>query len=156
VSQLAYIDEIQKSSNGKFELRCYDKNDQKIVLKDFDNVIANVGFHPDSSLYRELQVHQCYASEGPMKLAVSLITSGGADCLSQKSESSDVLMNPEPNFFILGGKSYGRNSKFLIKVGLEQIDQICSHLSKGRMISIQVKEFLVFSLSGRKHTQLPK
>src|SRR5262249_32055841 len=31
-----------------------------------DRLIANVGFTPDTSLYRELQVHECYASLGPM------------------------------------------------------------------------------------------
>ena len=38
-----------------------------------DRVVANVGFRPDASLYQELQVHQCYASEGPMKLAAALL-----------------------------------------------------------------------------------
>jgi hypothetical protein len=31
------------------------------------------------------------------------------------------LLNPEPNYYVLGAKSYGRNSKFLIQRGLEQI-----------------------------------
>ncbi|MCI0457780.1 MAG: NAD(P)-binding domain-containing protein, partial [Gemmataceae bacterium] len=37
-----------------------------------DRVIANVGYTPDTDLYRELQVHECYASLGPMKLAAAL------------------------------------------------------------------------------------
>ena len=32
--------------------------------RDVDRVIANVGYTPDSELYRELQVHECYASLG--------------------------------------------------------------------------------------------
>jgi hypothetical protein len=32
-----------------------------------------------------------------------------------------VLLNPEPGFFILGMKSYGRNSAFLLQTGHEQI-----------------------------------
>jgi hypothetical protein len=86
-----------------------------------DNVVANVGYRPDSSLHRELQVHQCYASEGPMKLAATLVGASG-DCLAQPTLSADVLANPEPGFFVLGSKSYGRNSQFLLRVGLEQID----------------------------------
>ena len=31
-----------------------------------ERVIANVGYTPDTRLYRELQVHECYASLGPM------------------------------------------------------------------------------------------
>ena len=86
-----------------------------------DNVIANVGCHPDRSLYEELQIHECYASQGPMKLAAALIGESSADCMTQSSPGSDTLKNPEPGFFILGAKSYGRDSRFLLRIGLEQI-----------------------------------
>src|SRR3989442_1745674 len=39
---------------------------------DVDRIIGNVGYTPDTNLYRELQVHECYASLGPMKLAAAL------------------------------------------------------------------------------------
>ncbi len=32
-----------------------------------------------------------------------------------------MLVNPEPGFFILGMKSYGRNSAFLLSTGYEQV-----------------------------------
>ena len=89
----------------------------------FDRVIANVGFRPDRSLYRELQVHECYASEGPMKLAAALLPAAG-DCLDQKSCGPQTLVNPEPNFYILGAKSFGRRSDFLYSVGLAQIREV--------------------------------
>lgn len=86
-----------------------------------DNVIANVGYHPDRSLHEELQIHECYASQGPMKLAAALMGETSADCMTQSSPGSDTLRNPEPGFFILGAKSYGRDSRFLLRIGLEQI-----------------------------------
>jgi thioredoxin reductase len=86
-----------------------------------DRVIANVGYTPDSGLYRELQVHECYASLGPMALAASLLKHAGGDCLSIPPQGPNVLRNPEPNFFILGAKSYGRNSNFLLRAGFEQV-----------------------------------
>ena len=89
-----------------------------------DELIGNVGFRPDLSLYRELQVHQCYASEGPMKLAATLLEQDSTDCLDQTSTGPDTLMNPEPNFYILGSKSYGRNSNFLFALGLNQIREL--------------------------------
>jgi hypothetical protein len=88
-----------------------------------DRVLANVGFRPDTSLYAELQVHECYATSGPIKLAAALVGSS-ADCLDQISVGPQVLMNPEPNFYILGAKSYGRNSKFLLRLGLEQVRDV--------------------------------
>src|SRR5579885_656409 len=36
-----------------------------------DRVIGNVGCTPDTGLYRELQIHECYASLGPMALAAA-------------------------------------------------------------------------------------
>mmetsp|Transcript_14553 Transcript_14553/g.21925 ORF Transcript_14553/g.21925 Transcript_14553/m.21925 type:complete len:392 (-) Transcript_14553:311-1486(-) len=53
-------------------------------------IYANVGYRPDMEITRELQVHYCYASEGPMKLAASLLTSGGGggDCLAQVAQGT--------------------------------------------------------------------
>jgi hypothetical protein len=90
----------------------------------FDAIVANVGFRPDDSIHAELQVHQCYASQGPMRLAASLLEAGHGDCLDQKSGGAETLKNPEPNFFILGSKAYGRNSNFLLAAGLEQIRDV--------------------------------
>lgn len=86
-----------------------------------DRIIANVGYHPDRSIYEELQVHECYATSGPIKLAAALLGNGSSDCLQQSPLGAETLRNPEPGFFILGAKSYGRDSRFLIRVGLEQI-----------------------------------
>ena len=43
------------------------------------------------------------------------------DCLSQVSHGPESLRTPEPGFFILGAKSYGRNTAFLLKIGHQQI-----------------------------------
>ena len=86
-----------------------------------DRIVANVGYAPDRSLYAELQVHECYATGGPIKLAAALLEGGSGDCLTQTAPAADLLLNPEPGFYILGSKSYGRNSAFLIGAGLEQV-----------------------------------
>ena len=93
----------------------------KIVV---DRIIANVGYKPDRTLYEELQIHECYATQGPIKLAEELLGETSQDCLSQSRHGVETLQNPEPGFFILGSKSYGRNSRFLLKVGIEQIQDL--------------------------------
>jgi thioredoxin reductase len=85
-----------------------------------DRIVANVGYSPDRQIYRELQVHECYATFGPMNLATAL-SGSDADCLKQSSHGPDALRSPEPNFFILGSKSYGRNSRFLLQTGFAQV-----------------------------------
>ena len=89
-----------------------------------ERLIANVGFTPDRSLYRELQVHECYATFGPMNLAAALLKQAGLDCLQIPPQGAEALRNPEPNFFILGAKSYGRNSHFLLRNGFEQVREV--------------------------------
>lgn len=89
-----------------------------------DRILANVGYGPDSSLYRELQVHECYATRGPMALAAVLLGESSADCLAQTSHGPESLRSPEPNFFILGAKAYGLNPHFLIRIGLGQIRDV--------------------------------
>ncbi len=92
-----------------------------------DHIYAMVGYKPDRSLYEELQVHECWATSGPMNLATSLLSQSGADCLNVQSEGQETLQNPEPGFYIIGAKSYGRNSNFLIERLNDQI-QIVSEL----------------------------
>ena len=91
-----------------------------------DRVLALNGGVGDASLYRQLQVHECYATSGPMKLAATLLAASGGDCLQMPAAGADALTNPEPGFFILGAKSYGRNSQFLLRVGWQQVDDVFS------------------------------
>lgn len=104
------------------ELRKHDGAMETIKL---DQLISHVGYRPDFEIVRELQVHYCYASEGPMKLAASLLAGDGSnDCLKQSAPGPELLKNPEKGMFTLGMKSYGRGSRFLLRVGHEQVDAI--------------------------------
>jgi len=89
-----------------------------------DAVLALNGGVGDASLYRQLQVHECYATCGPMKLAAALLGDAGGDCLGVPAHGPETLANPEPGFFILGAKSYGRNSRFLLRAGWQQVDDV--------------------------------
>ena len=74
-----------------------------------------------------------------MKLAASLLAarlaakasgdaSAASDCLSQAAPGPDQLRTPEPRFFVLGAKSYGRNSSFLLTLGHAQVEAIVGML----------------------------
>jgi hypothetical protein len=93
-----------------------------------DRILSLTGSVGDARMYRQLQVHECWATSGPMKLAAALLSSSSADCLTQESHGADTLKNPEPNFYILGSKSYGRNTAFLMRVGWDQVDEVFSLL----------------------------
>ena len=113
-----------RSDSDDFEVELVGGQNGKFL---FDRIVANVGYHGDNSIYSELQVHECYATGGPMQLAAQLISQAGggsADCLDQTSCGPASLLNPETNFYLLGSKSYGRNTQFLLSIGLEQIRDV--------------------------------
>ncbi len=105
-------------------------------LEEVDQVIVNTGFGPDDSLYRELQVHECYASRGPMKLSAALLGAmgGGADCTTVPAFGAEVLRNPEPDFFILGAKSYARYDSFLLETGYRQVADVVELLAREQQV----------------------
>jgi hypothetical protein len=102
-----------------------------------DRIVAAVGYKPDRSLYEELQIHECYASQGPMRLAAALLGESSADCLAQQGQGAATLVNPEPGFYILGSKSYGRDSRFLLKVGLEQIQDVLTLMAAPNRAAVE-------------------
>src|SRR5438132_2632619 len=115
------IESIETAGPG---FRVHTRSGGKPRIWEVERLIANVGYSPDTGLYRELQVHECYASLGPMNLAAALLKHAGGDCLSIPSQGAETLRNPEPGFFILGAKSYGRNSQFLLRTGFEQVRDV--------------------------------
>ena len=60
-----------------------------------------------------------------MNLAAALLgEAGAATACAVAAHGPETLRNPEPGFFILGAKSYGRNSRFLLQVGWQQVDDV--------------------------------
>lgn len=102
-----------------------------LVEVEVDRVVSLTGSVGDHGIYRQLQVHECYATAGPMKLSAKLLGEAASDCLAQTGGGVDVLRNPEPGFFFLGSKSYGRNAIFLLRSGWEQADEVIGSLSAG-------------------------
>lgn len=119
------VDALRATDDGvAVVLRSVTGDAEEIVV---DHIIALTGFLGDTSLYRQLQVHECYATAAPMNLSAALLGAAGdspADCLAQTSHGVAALRVPEPSFFVLGMKSYGRNSTFLLRVGYEQVDEV--------------------------------
>lgn len=115
------VEEISKP-NGHFEVVL--RNGAGSATVAVDRILSLTGAVGDQSLYRQLQVHECYATCGPIKLSAALLGAGNSDCLAQTSHGADTLTNPEPGFFILGSKSYGRNNTFLMRIGWEQVGEV--------------------------------
>ncbi|MGI8802719.1 MAG: flavoprotein [Solirubrobacteraceae bacterium] len=96
----------------------------EVIEREFDRILALNGAVGDFAIYRQLQVQECYATCGPINLAAALLGESGGDCLAQGGHGVDTLRNPEPGFFILGAKSYGRDNRFLLSVGWQQVADV--------------------------------
>jgi hypothetical protein len=122
------VDAIETNPEGLKVLLAGAKGEREV---DVDLVLALTGYVGDSGLYRQLQVHECYATSAPMKLAAALLGQGSTDCLAQVGHGAATLANPEPGFFILGIKSYGRSGGFLMQVGWTQVEEAFSLIGPG-------------------------
>ena len=91
----------------------------------------NCGFGPDTSLHRELRVHECPETLAPKGLADALREAGTSDCNKLPAFDTATPANPEPRFFILGAKSYGRSSAFLLETGFQQVAGVVAALAAG-------------------------
>lgn len=116
---VARIDRPGKDGSLSVTLRRSGGGRQEVTV---DRILSLTGYAPDRSLHRQLQVHECYATEAPMKLAASLLESDAADCLAGEAPGAETLVNPEPDYYVLGVKSYGLTSTFLLRDGWEQVE----------------------------------
>ena len=125
----ATVEAYRALPSGGIEVTLADDQGDEERLE-VDVVLALVGYRPDLSIFRELQIHLCYASEGPMTLAAPILEAQANDpagtqgCLGQVTHGPETLKSPEPDFYILGAKSYGRNPNFLLTLGHRQIEDV--------------------------------
>jgi hypothetical protein len=116
------VEEIEAYGDDGFVVRALCGGEERSW--EVDRLIANVGYQPDNSLYRELQVHECFASRAPIKLPGAVMDHKGCDNLTMPAHGAASLRHPEPNFYVIGSKSYGRNAGFLLRNGFEQVREV--------------------------------
>ncbi len=127
------IEEIKRDGDG-LRVKLANRDATAVTLA-VDQVIVATGFRPDMSLARELQVQTCWATEGTYPLAASMLGEAGADCLKTPAFGAEMLMHPEPGYFTLGMKSYGRSPNFLLRTGHEQIETVLDWMDAQRSIT---------------------
>lgn len=91
-------------------------------------VVVATGLRPDLSMLRELRVELDSLTEAPSKLA-PLIDPNLHSCGTVPPHGVVELSHPEPGFYIVGGKSYGRAPTFLMATGYEQVRSIVAELA---------------------------
>lgn len=100
----------------------------KAPLEGIDRIIAATGARPDTGVTRELRIQLDPALECVPALA-PLVDPNEHSCGTVVPHGHRELAHPEPGFFIVGAKSYGRAPTFLMQTGYEQVRSIAAALA---------------------------
>lgn len=92
------------------------------------HAFALTGFRPDIEMLRELRTALDPALEAAAGIAAE-IDPNVHSCGSVGATGARELAQPEPGFFIIGAKSYGRAPTFLALTGYEQVRSVMAHLA---------------------------
>jgi hypothetical protein len=92
------------------------------------SLIAATGQRPDQTLHRELRLRFDAALESAGELG-PLIDPNVHSCGTVRPHGAKELAHPEPNFYVIGGKSYGRAPTFLLATGYEQARSVVAMLA---------------------------
>jgi thioredoxin reductase len=106
-----------------------------------DEVIAVTGYRPDLALAAELRLSLDPAVESPSALA-PLIDPNVHSCGSVPPHGERELAQPEPGFYFVGMKSYGRAPTFLMRTGYEQVRSVVAALAGDRDAADRVELML--------------
>lgn len=93
-----------------------------------DRIVAATGYRPDHTIAGELRVDLDPAL-GCTRALAPLIDPNVHSCGTVRPHGVDELAQPEPGYFIVGMKSYGRAPTFLLATGYEQVRSITAALA---------------------------
>lgn len=93
-----------------------------------DRVVALTGFRPDLSMLSELRLALDPTLQAPAGIAAQLDPNVHS-CGSVSATGARDLAQPEPDFYLVGAKSYGRAPTFLALTGYEQVRSVVAELA---------------------------
>jgi thioredoxin reductase len=107
----------------------------------FDRIVNATGFRPDLAMLSELRVDVDPVLQSARALA-PMIDPNVHSCGSVPPHGAAELAHPEPGFYIVGAKSYGRAPTFLLATGYEQVRSVVAELAGDRAAATDVQLLL--------------
>ncbi|MCO8273680.1 FAD-dependent oxidoreductase [Actinoplanes sp. TRM 88003] len=93
-----------------------------------DRIVAATGFRPDHSVAAELRL-DLDPILGSTRALAPLIDPNEHSCGTVPPHGVDQLTHPEPGYYAIGAKSYGRAPTFLMATGYEQARSVAAALA---------------------------
>lgn len=117
-------DAITLAGDGRVTVTAEDGR----VLDPAARVFVLTGFRPDLSFLSEIRLELDSRLQAPVRVAVE-VDPNIHSCGSVRATGAAELAHPEPGFFIVGAKSYGRAPTFLAMTGYEQVRSVAAELA---------------------------
>jgi len=93
-----------------------------------DRIVSATGFRPDHTIVSELRL-DLDPVVGATRALAPLIDPGLHSCGTVPPHGVDELAQPEPGYYAIGVKSYGRAPTFLLATGYEQARSVVAALA---------------------------
>ncbi|CAN7437249.1 NAD(P)-binding domain-containing protein [Pseudoduganella sp. LjRoot289] len=110
----------------------------RVVIEAVERIVAATGARPDLSLTRELRVRHDPWLETTDALA-PLIDPNEHSCGTVRPHGHRELAHPEPGYYAVGAKSYGRAPNFLMATGYEQVRSVVAALAGDRAAADEIQ-----------------
>jgi hypothetical protein len=117
-----------RSDAGQLTVEGLDRNGQPVRIPGIDEVICATGQRPDLSLASELRLKLDPWLESTEALG-PLIDPNLHSCGTVRPHGHRELAHPEPGFYTVGVKSYGRAPTFLMATGFEQARSVVAAIA---------------------------
>lgn len=136
-------------SGATLTVRGFDPAGQPIEVEGIDQIVCATGQRPDLSMVGELRLKLDPWLESTEALG-PLIDPNLHSCGTVRPHGHRELAHPEPGFYTLGVKSYGRAPTFLMATGFEQarsvVAAIAGDLAAADRVELELPETGVCSL----------
>ena len=116
---------IERTATG---LRLIALDPQRACIDEVDEIVAATGARPDLEMLREVRLRLDPWIESTDALA-PLIDPNEHSCGTVRPHGHRELAHPEPGFYAIGAKSYGRAPNFLMATGYEQARSVVAALA---------------------------
>jgi threonine dehydrogenase-like Zn-dependent dehydrogenase len=116
-----WVERIDRHDDGR--LSVYLDGAERMTLE-VDRIIVNTGDRPDWHAQRELQLDICPITDAPRPFSEYLLKRPSPYAVEYPAPNPQALITSEPNYYVLGSKSFGRMPGFLYQHGLRQIRDV--------------------------------
>ncbi|MCZ4316233.1 NAD(P)-binding domain-containing protein [Comamonadaceae bacterium G21597-S1] len=127
---------IVRTPQGQLRIAAEDRS--LPAIDDIDEIVAATGARPDLRIASELRLRLDPWLESTDALA-PLIDPNVHSCGTVRPHGHRELSHPEPGFYAIGAKSYGRAPNFLMATGYEQARSVVAALAGDRAAADDVQ-----------------